>query len=311
MKLKKIVQSLAVAGSLALASGAANALVIMDAWQLDFSALGIPSVTTNIGHLNLSGGTGTIDQQLGANGLPDAGETFTEFGAIFSASVTPENVVGQGDTGSSLNYMSFACGGCSASGFARPDLRISFSGLAGKLTNVDANGAVTYAFTPGVGTVTMEVRLVDPLFGTALSGYFPVAGFGVISPSGGVLGNFLGGAVPNGQTDALAVDFANLPGLFRNSAGVPLVSMLGIPFNPLLGILHTDNKLLDSDPGTPGFQFPTVMANGDGTFHTVFNVGSDGSFDIARLPEPGTLALLGAALFGFGAIRRNAKQSQA
>ena len=47
---------------ISLASSAASAVTIgiQDAWELDTTAAGINSVTTNIGHLNLSGGVGLV-----------------------------------------------------------------------------------------------------------------------------------------------------------------------------------------------------------------------------------------------------------
>lgn len=293
MKVSKIIEALAVAGALTLGSGSASALVVQDSWQLDLSALGW-GTTTGIGHLNLSGGTGTVTQQLGANGLPDVGETFTEFGSIFSISSTANNTVGQGDFGASSAFTSFASG-LAVSGFARPDLEVVFTGLTGTLSSVSGTGAVSYAFDAGVGSISIRARLVDSIFNTALTGYTDLVSFMLVSPSGGSLGNFLGGGVPNGQTDALGVMVVDPYGIFKDSAGNTLISSL---VNPLIGVLHTDNKLVSPAPSV------VTCDNNGVNCYTVLTVASDGSFDIARIPEPGTLALLGISLLGFVGARR-------
>lgn len=294
MKLTKIVQSLAVAGTLALGSSGANALIVEDSWKLDFTGLGWNSVTSNIGHLNLSGGTGTVTQQLGVNGLPDIGEAFTEFGAIYSLTVTQNNAIGMGDSGSSAAFTAFLYDSSNFI-FARPDLEIVYTGLTGKLTSVDGSGAVTYAFDPGVGAITVRARLVDALASgvVALTGYTDVATFSLVNPSGGSLGNFLGGNVPNGTTDALSIEVGDPYGIFKDSAGNTLLSTA---LDPLFGILHTDNKLIGQSSVTCDEETEECAA--------VFQVRSDGSFDIARIPEPGTVALLGIAILGLASVRR-------
>ena len=185
----KTTSMIALAGLFVMASSTASAYTfwgIQDAWQLDTTGAGINSVTTNIGHLNLSGGVGYVNQSFGGNGVLDAGDPFTEYGAIFSVSVTPENCFRGCDSGFPVGFSPPLAG-----------LRLVYTGLAGILTSVDGiTGAVTYAFNPGVGNISIE-GTADGISFTTLANLTP------INPSGGSLGAFLGGILPNGTTDIL------------------------------------------------------------------------------------------------------------
>ena len=281
--MKKITK-LASIGLFVMASSAASAtsIGIQDAWQLDTTGGGINSVTTNIGHLNLSGGVGYVNQSFGGNGVMDVGDPFTEYGAIFTVNVTPESCVGACDAGFPASFTSPLAG-----------LRLVYTGLAGILTSIAGSGAVTYAFNSGVGNISIEGS-TDGVSFTTLANLTP------INPSGGSLGAFLGGLLPNGTTDMMTrVSTAGYTSnLFRDSTGASLDSLVNeLPLGILFAAIHTQNTL-----GQPA----SCTTDGSGNILSCdLVVNSDGSLNLT-VPEPGTVALIGIglmALFGFSRRR--------
>jgi hypothetical protein len=280
--MKKITK-LASIGLLVMASSAASATTIgiQDAWQLDTTGAGgtIGSVTTNIGHLNLSGGVGYVNQSFGADYTLNAGDAFTEYGAIFTISVTKENCTGACDSGSPALFTSPLF-----------SLRLTYTGLAGILTQVNPDGSVVYAFTPGVGNIAIDGSPDGTTF-TSLANLTPV------NPSGGSLGAFLGGLLPNGTTDMLTqVSLTGyLSNLFRDSTGATLDPFVNA--GNLFAAIHTQNTL---------GQAASCATDGSGNILSCdLVVNSDGSLNLT-VPEPGTVALIGIglmALFGFSRRR--------
>lgn len=279
----KTISKLALTGLFAIASSTASAVTvgIQDAWQFDTtgSAIGA-SVTTNIGHLSLSGGVGYVNQSFGGNGVLDVGDTFTEYGAIYSISITKENCIGACDSGAQSLYTS-----------PLQQLQLVYSGLSGVLTSVAPSGAVTYAFTSGVGNIAIK--------GTNDGGitWLQLADLTPINPSGGSLGAFLGGLLPNGTTDMLTrVNSAGYTSnLFRDSTGASLDPYVNAVPGTLYAAIHTQNTL-----GQP------ASCNVDGSGKILdcnLVVNSDGSLNLT-VPEPASIALMGIGLLGLVGFSR-------
>jgi hypothetical protein len=261
------VKSLVFAAVLGLVSASAQAVVV-DGWQLNTNAAGIASNNVNIGHLNLSGGSATVQQEINGGGTPFVGAEFREFGQIFSISYTGENVPGANDFG----FPQLFAGGLG--------LRIVFDGLAGNITSFNAGtGAVTYSFAAGVGDVFLQGST------DGFATFVNLAEFEMSSPSGGDLNDFFGAAQTN-----LAAGYT--PGLFKDS--------LGVAFNPefLLVDIETNNTIgaPASAPGICAFDATKTCVS--------LLINSDGSLDLLTVPEPGMLGLLGIAIAGLGFVGR-------
>jgi hypothetical protein len=263
--------------SLVAMAGAANAdLIPIDAWQIDTanSTIGA-SLSTDIGHLNLSGGTATVEQEVNGSGNPFAGATFSEYGIIYSISYTHENSTGLGDSGAP---------GLFDSGLS---LSLQFTGLSGTVASFDnTTGAIEYAFTPGAGSV----NLVGEIGGSSEV----LATFDVVSPSGGDLNNFFSiGNQTQGQSTISAVALTAVSDLFRFDDGTSMDDLIAL--QQIFGLVVTTNKISTEFKPSGACSFDA------GAFCVSGVVTSDGSFDLLReVPVPGVLPLLGIGLFGLG-----------
>lgn len=268
MKLKKLVASMAVAG-LTFAASSAHALIVQDGWGMSTPT----SNNTNIGHLNLSGGVATVIQQVGLDGNPFAGAKFTEFGAIYTISYTAENVTGFNDFGAPNLFNN----GLS--------LKIEFMNFSGTVTDYNvATGKLSYLFNPG-GTILVSAGATQL---AALSVADAADGL-----SGGDINNFFGVAQTNGQSTLLANFDA-----FLNGFGISIDAPGYSDVSDLYLQIQTTNKI--------GRPVSAVGACQFGQCREIM-ITSDGSADLLKVPEPGTLALAGLGLLGFGVSRRRAK----
>jgi hypothetical protein len=267
MRLKKLAAITVLMGSCALIGTSANAApVIQDGWQI-----ALPDGTvTNIGHLVVSGGQSTITQQLDAAGNILVGSRFTNFGGLFSITYTPENCPGACDSGSP--------------GILPNLLEYEFSGLSGIVTDIDASGAVSFAFDAGVGSASLLV------------GGSEFATFSPRDPSGGSLANFFGEANTSGTSNLLFALTSSTPGLFKGTGGS---NIQNVHF-----AIDTTNQIFGTGASDP-FACDTFGAGG---FCSTLVVTQQGKIDMlaepAQIPEPGILALLGLGVLGIGAVRR-------
>src|SRR3954451_22654307 len=146
MNLRKTGPMVGAAILMALASTSASAApIVLDGWQL-WTATG---VTTQIGRLNLTGGTSTLEQQVDGSGNAAVGSRFAESGSVLSLTFTPENLVGAGDVG--------APAGLSDA------LTLTCSNVMGTVTALNAGGGFAYRFDSGT-------FMLSGLFGNYASG---------------------------------------------------------------------------------------------------------------------------------------------
>ena len=221
----------------------------------------------DIGRLSLTAGSAQIQQET-----PIAvGARFTEAGFIFSISYVQDNVVGAGDTT------------IFPSAFAPNDaLELVFTNVTGQVTSVGPG--LGFGFDFQSGDLTIQTAITDTLLAT-----------GTVTGVGGTLQATPGISGVNGES----VTQVRIDSLFN---GFAILDSAGNPVDLSTALFEavTNNQ-------TTG-----VVGSGPCTFDATancitFNVNSNGdAFLVTQVPEPGTLALLGAsmAVLGFGALRR-------
>jgi hypothetical protein len=279
---KKIMGLTAVAAlALGLGSGAANAAIILDGWNLNLSAangMSAGGVTysglvdaTNVDEAFINGRSTVVQNIAGGSAL---GQTFTDNGFLQLNSYTQEGSV----ISSNFNL------GTNSSGNATI-LYAAFSGLTGTL---NSDGSIT--FDPGVGTISFYLDDdADPTDPGSDATALQLASFEIIAPSGGSDLDFFGGHGQNATLDlTLQTSSVLVAGLLTDADGKELTQINSF-------------VLVNSDSNSQS-QVNNLDQFGNGT--ATFEFNNDGSFVLATVPEPATLGLMGFGLIGMGFMAR-------
>jgi hypothetical protein len=283
MKLKNIIAAAAL--GLVTVLGVSTAHAVENDWNLNLSVVNGTTVgattfdnlgdATDIDHINVTG-TATVNQTVvGGSAL---GQPFVDTGHLQFDTYTKE-------------------GAALTSQFVNPNghaLYLSYVGLTGTL---NADGSIT--FDPGSGVVQLVLDSdldANPATGDVLV----LATFDIVAPSGGSNLDFFGGTAANSTIDVTLDLVSSVAGLFTDT--------LGNEFDPdlTLHLVNTDSLL---DPNfSPNPDNSGVDGAGNGV--SVIHVQNNGQYNIT-VPEPGTLALLGAGLFGAAALLRRRNRTAA
>jgi hypothetical protein len=262
---KKLRSFIVISAVLGSSAMSVSAAEILDAWRMNLP----DGSVTNIGHLVVSGGQTTATQELNAMGEVFVGARFQNFGGLFSITYTPENCPGGCDFG--------------APSVLPNTLDYSFSGLAGTVTSVGPGGAISFVFDPGVGLAELRVT-GDPAV---------LATFTPTNPSGGSLANFFG-AVNTSGTSNLLFDLVsmNSANLFQEADGTNFVPGKHQFALDTTNQIFSTAQLLESCPWD------------DAALCSQLLLTQQGKIDALKVPEPGTLALLGMGILGLSYMRR-------
>jgi len=269
--MKQVLMATVTAVGLFAASTSAQAVQVLNGWNLNLSvADALATDLTNINFINISGSSTVVQNVLGGS---TAGQSFTDSGFFQMSTYRKELQLTNTNVSTGPNFAA---------------LIFRFDGLTG---TIDASGDIT--FNPGSGTIRLFLDTTgDTLFnGTDVE----LATFALIAPSGGSNLDFFGGVSGTSTVDVTLEQLTGIAGLFTDSADNEL---------SLTQTLHLGNVNASLDPDVSPNPNNVIDENGDGTSTIAVNNG--GQYNVA-VPEPTTLALLGASMIGLGIVRRKRK----
>lgn len=278
-------KKLGCAAAIALAAGAAQADTIMNDWTFNPAGTGKANGQVINEYLDVNGNAFIQLTPTGGSSF-----SFTEH-AVFN--------IAQADSNGTLFPVAFQGGNISAT------------------FEATGTGSFDGKFTFTSGTIRMYQNPTNGQYG-GTEGYFGanlgnlIAEFSLMAGGGGVV-DASGSPVNNGQVSifAKAAKGALEPGYFFADKGIDMSKVMSTAFaSTNANTVGAPTALLVSEVacGFAGFKGAgcngTAYANAPGQY---FFVSNNGQFKFNDVPEPGSAALFGIALFGIGALRRRVK----
>lgn len=287
--LKLLSAAAAFAGGLAMMTGGAQAQQLIENWDFNLSLANGGAFSglvdqTGIDDVDIAGES-TITQTL-LNGNPD-GQVFEDNGQLTWTSYDPNgggapvSLLGLGDQGSFV-YIDFA----------------GLTGVFEDPNNTPGDGDEFITFDPGAGTIRLILDDTDDIAGNNAN-ELVLATFEIIAPSGGSDIDFFGGAAATATIDVTLEIVSQLNNgtdfLFEDENGDPLTS-------PFRIALVNVNALINSGP-------TSCVPDVNGFCDSILGVDNGGQFNLAQVPEPATLGLMGAGLVVLGAVARRRRKA--
>lgn len=326
MKLKQVAAALVAAGLMGLAASA-QAFIAVNDWRIDLGALGDRS---GVGEDNFTGYgvIGAVGQPAGSNGINSM--TFNALYNNVGTFTGPGGLPLVGDTfttnlaGFATNYIGDAGGivATSTLKFANFDFEVTFvATTTQQIATIDYVTGLQQFSHLGAGTgpngfaqngflyIYADVLTAGDNTGLKANTDVVAGGDGIndgtLLAIFEVLPSFATGSFNtialDGQDNAIFRLVNNVHNVILDSAGNPLLAGATLAFTDSNTDADDDNDgILNTAPS--GALFANICPS-VGTFSNNCGI-EDGSFNLATVPEPGSLALLGIALAGVGALRR-------